>query len=359
MSLDTLFVSASIGWGGFPAYSAAACDHEQSTMRCHMKAALCKSFDGPEAIVIEEIAEPAAGPGEAVVRVNAVAMNFLDTLITRGKYQFKPELPFSPGAEIAGVVEAVGPDVKELQPGQRVCADIGWGGARERVAIKTEKIIQVPDGVPDEMAAGVSVAYGTAMHGLKTRARVQPGETVAVLGAAGGAGLAAVEIAKLMGAKVIAAASSAEKLEICRKHGADHLLNYTTTDLKQGLRDLTDGRGVDVIYDCVGGAYSEPALRSIAWMGRFLVIGFAAGTIPKIPLNLLLLKSCDMIGVMLGGVVARDPAGHRANLEQVLKWVAAGRLKPHTHAALPLTETAAAIGLLDRREATGKVIVRP
>jgi NADPH2:quinone reductase len=162
-----------------------------------------------------------------------------------------------------------------------------------------------------------------------------------------------------MGAKVIAAASSAEKLEICRKHGADHLLNYTTTDLKQGLRDLTDGRGVDVIYDCVGGAYSEPALRSIAWMGRFLVIGFAAGTIPKIPLNLLLLKSCDMIGVMLGGVVARDPAGHRANLEQVLKWVAAGRLKPHTHAALPLTETAAAIGLLDRREATGKVIVRP
>lgn len=324
-----------------------------------MKAALCKSFDGPEAIVIEEIADPVPGPGEAVVRVNAVAMNFLDTLITRGKYQFKPELPFSPGAEIAGVIESVGPGVSDFKPGQRVCADIGWGGARERVAVKVEKIVPVPDAVGDEVAAGVSVTYGTAVHGLKTRGRLQAGETVAVLGAAGGAGLAAVQIAKAMGAKVIAVASSADKLEVCRAHGADHLLNYTTTDLKQGLRDLTEGRGVDVVYDCVGGEYSEPALRSIAWMGRFLVVGFAAGTIPKIPLNLLLLKGCDMIGVFLGGLIARDPGEHRANIEQVLKWVAAGVLKPHTHVALPLTETAAAIGLLDRREATGKVIVAP
>ncbi len=324
-----------------------------------MKAALCKSFDGPDAIVIEDMADPIPAAGEVVVRVKAVAMNFLDTLITRGKYQFKPEFPFSPGAEIAGVIEALGPGVSGLQPGQRVCADIGWGGARELVAVPAEKLIPVPDVVSDDAAAGISVTYGTAMHGLKTRGRLQPGETVAVLGAAGGAGLAAVEIAKAMGAKVIAVASSADKLEVCRQHGADLLFNYATDDLKQGLRDLTDGRGVDVVYDCVGGEHSEAALRSIAWLGRFLVIGFAAGTIPKIPLNLVLLKGCDIIGVFLGGAISRDPQAHRANLETVLKWVAAGELKPHTHVALSLVETAAAIKLLDRRVATGKVIVRP
>jgi NADPH2:quinone reductase len=324
-----------------------------------MKAALCKSLDGPDAIVIEELPDPVPGPGEVAIRVKAAALNFLDTLITRGKYQFKPEMPFSPAAEVAGVVEAVGEGVTEFRPGQHVCADIGWGGAREIAIAKADKVIPVPDGVSDQVAAGVCVTYGTAMHGLKDRGRLKSGETVAVLGAAGGAGLAAVEIAHLMGAKVIAVASTSEKLEICRQRGADLLLNYTTADLKQGLRDLTNGRGVDVIYDCVGGDYAEPALRSIAWLGRYLVVGFAAGAIPRMPLNLTLLKSCDICGVFLGGAIARDPAGYRSNIETVLKWVAAGELKPHTHAVFPLSQTAEAIRLLDRREATGKVVITP
>jgi NADPH2:quinone reductase len=201
------------------------------------------------------------------------------------------------------------------------------------------------------------VTYGTAMHGLKDRGRLKSGETVAVLGAAGGAGLAAVEIAKLLGSRVIAVASSAEKLAVCRQHGADELLNYSATDLKQGLRDLTDGRGVDIVYDCIGGEHSEPALRSIAWMGRFLVIGFAAGSIPRIPLNLLLLKSCDLIGVSFGQAATRDPVSHRTNMRTVLEWVASGTLKPHIHATFALAETAKAIKVLDRREATGKVVI--
>jgi NADPH:quinone reductase len=215
----------------------------------------------------------------------------------------------------------------------------------------------VPPGVGDAVASGVTITYGTAIHGLKDRGRLKAGETVAVLGASGGAGLAAVEIAKVLGARVIAAASSDDKLAVCRERGADAVLNYTTSDLKQGLRDLTGGKGPDVIYDCVGGDYAESALRSIAWMGRFLVVGFAAGPIPKIPLNLALLKSCDICGVFWGEVATRDPAGNRANIAQVLEWVAAGRLQPHIHATLPLARISDAIGLLDRREATGKVVV--
>ncbi|MCL4766125.1 MAG: NADPH:quinone oxidoreductase family protein [Hyphomicrobiaceae bacterium] len=322
-----------------------------------MKAALCKSLDGPGGIVIEELPDPVPGPGEVRVRVRAAGLNFLDTLISRGRYQYKPELPFSPAAEIAGEVDAVGQGVHGLTAGQRVCAYLGWGGARELVIVRQEQVVPVPDAVGDVVAAGVSVTYGTAMHGLEERGRLQAGETVAVLGAAGGAGLAAIEVSKLLGAKVIAVASSPEKLEICRQHGADLLLNYATTDLKQGLRDLTGGRGVDVVYDCVGGPHAEAALRSIAWMGRFLVIGFAAGSIPSIPLNLILLKSCDVAGIFWGEAARRDPRRLRRNVEKVLKWVASGELKPHTHAAFPLARTAEAIMLLDRREATGKVIV--
>jgi len=322
-----------------------------------MRAAVCKSLIGPEGIVIEDLPVPEPGPGEVRVRVKAVGINFLDTLMTRGKYQHKPELPFSPGAEIAGEIETLGEGVEGFSPGQRVCAYLGWGGAREFVIVREEQLIPVPEGVSYEVAAGINVTYGTAIHGLKERGRLQAGETVAVLGAAGGAGLAAVEVAKRLGATVIAVASSPEKLEVCRQHGADLLLNYTTTDLKQGLRDLTGGRGVDVIYDCVGGDYSEPALRSTAPMGRFLVVGFAAGQIPRIPLNLVLLKSCDVVGVLMGESARRNPKGHRENIETVLKWVAEGELTPHTHAALPLTDAAEAIRMLDRREATGKVIV--
>lgn len=323
-----------------------------------MKAVLCKTLDGPDALVIEDLPEPEPGPGEVVVRVKAAALNFFDTLVTRGKYQFKPPLPFSPSGEMAGVVETIGPNVSGLKPGQRVCGYLGFGAAREKVAVSAEVLLPVPDSVSDEAAAGVTITYGTAIHALKHRAQLRSGETVAVLGASGGAGLAAVEIAKLMGARVIAAASSPEKLERCRKHGADDLLNYSTTDLKQGLRDLTDGRGVDVIYDCVGDKYSEPALRSIAWGGRFLVIGFAAGQIPKIPLNLALLKSCAIVGVFWGEAARREPAAHRANMAQVLGWVAEGRLRPHVHATYPLERTGEAIKSLETRQAVGKVILR-
>ncbi len=322
-----------------------------------MRAALCKTLTGPDGIAVEEISDPEPGPGEVRIRVEAAALNFLDTLITRGKYQYKPELPFSPGAEVAGEIDLVGPEVDDFAPGQRVCAHLGWGGARELVVARAEHVIPVPDEVSAPTAAGINVTYGTALHGLRDRSRLKAGETVAVLGASGGAGLAAVEVAKQLGAKVIAVASSPEKLDICHQHGADQLLNYTTTDLKQGLRDLTGGRGVDVIYDCVGGDYAEPALRSIAWLGRFCVVGFAAGTIPRIPLNLVLLKSCDIVGVFWGESARRNPQAHRNNIETVLKWVAAGKLKPHTYAALPLADTAEAIRMLDRREAAGKVIV--
>jgi NADPH:quinone reductase len=322
-----------------------------------MKAALCKTLDGPSKIVIEDIATPEPGPGEVRVRVRAVALNFLDTLITRGKYQYKPALPFSPAGEIAGVVDALGAGVASVKPGQRVCGYIGWGGARELAIVEAAALIPVPDTVSDEIAAGVSVTYGTAMHGLADRGRLQADETVAVLGASGGAGLAAVEIAKLMGARVIAAASSTEKLAVCTAHGADAAVNYSSGDLKQALRDASGGVGPDVIYDCVGGDYAEPALRAINWMGRYLVVGFAAGSIPKIPLNLLLLKSCDIAGVFWGEMATRNPAGHAANIAQVLRWVAEGKLEPHVHAVMPLTSIADAIGMLDRREVTGKLVL--
>ena len=322
-----------------------------------MKAALCKSLDGPDGLVVEDIMAPQAGPGEALIAVKAAALNFFDTLITRGKYQARPQLPFSPSAEVAGVVEAVGAGAQGIKAGDRVMAYLGWGGARERVVASAAALVPIPKGVSDAVAAGISVTYGTAVHGLQDRGRLKAGETVAVLGAAGGAGLAAVEIAKLMGARVIAVASSPEKLAVCREHGADELLNYETRDLKSGLRELTGGEGVDVVYDCVGGEASEAALRATAWQGRFLVVGFASGDIPKIPLNLLLLKGAAAIGVFWGEAVKRDPAGHRANMRQVLDWVAQGKLRPHVHATYPLEQIRTALGVLDRREAVGKVVL--
>lgn len=322
-----------------------------------MRAALCKTLDGPAALAIEELARPEPGTGEVLVRVRAAGLNFFDTLITRGKYQYKPALPFSPAGEMAGEVAAVGPGVTGFKAGDRVCAYLGWGCAREYVVAKAELLVRVPAGVSDVQAAGINVTYGTGMHGLKDRGRLTAGEWVAVLGAAGGAGLAAVELAKLMGARVIAVASSEDKLALCRRRGADETINYTSADLKQALRDLTDGRGADIVYDCVGGRYAEPALRSTAWEGRYLVIGFAAGEIPKLPANLLLLRGCDAVGVFWGEAVNRAPARHVANMSEVLGWVADERLQPHIHAELPLARISEAISLLDRREVTGKVIV--
>lgn len=322
-----------------------------------MKAVLCKSLDGPEALVVEDVGCVEPGPGEVRLRVRAAALNFFDTLITRGKYQTKPELPFSPSGEVAGIVDAVGAGVTGIVPGQRYQAYLGYGGAREQVVAEPWRLVAIPDGVSDEVAAGVSITYGTAIHGLKDRARLQAGEWVAVLGAAGGAGLAAVEIARLMGARVIAVAAGEDKLATCRAAGAEVAIDYTGGDLKEALRAATGGAGVDVVYDCVGGAHAEPALRATAWGGRFLVVGFASGEIPRLALNLLLLKGAAAIGVFWGEAVRRDPAGHRANMAAVLDWVAQGRLDPVIHARYPLEQVREAIGEIESRRARGKVVL--
>jgi NADPH:quinone reductase len=322
-----------------------------------MKAALCKSLDGARSLVVETVPEPSAGPGQAIVRVEAVGLNFADTLITSGKYQWKPDLPFSPGAEIAGIIETLSGEHPGLAPGQRVMAYVNWGGARQKIAIDAGVLIPVPDAVPLIVAAGLSVTYGTAMHGLSDRGRLKSGETVVVTGAAGGAGQAAIEIAKLMGARVIAVASSANKSAVAKAAGADETIEFPCADLKAAVRALTGGNGADVVYDCIGGAASEPLVRALAWQGRFLVIGFAAGEIPKIPLNLLLLRGAEITGVFWGEAVRRAPERHRANMLQVLDWVAAGRLKPRIHATYPLDQIGEALSVLERREATGKVVV--
>jgi NADPH2:quinone reductase len=324
-----------------------------------MKAILCKTLGGPESLVLDDIPMPEPQSGEVLIRVKAVALNFLDTLILRGKYQFKPELPFSPGGEVAGVVERLGPDVTGLTPGARVMVYTRFNGCRDYIAVTAGQALPIPDGVSDEAASGLTITYGTAIHGLKDRGRLGAGETLAVLGASGGAGLAAVEIGKALGARVIACASSARKLNVCEDHGADELVNYDSEDLKEALRALTNGAGPDVIYDCVGDRYAEPALRSIAWGGRYLVVGFAAGEIPRIPLNLLLLKGCDMAGVFFGRFTELQPDANAANMRQVLAWCADGVLRPHIGQVFALSETEQAIRLLEERKAVGKIIVRP
>jgi len=322
-----------------------------------MKALLCKTLDGPSSLVIEDIDRPVPCEGEVIVRVKAAALNFFDTLITRGKYQFKPDLPFSPSGEISGTIEEIGPGVSGFKAGDRVMAYLGWGGARELVSVAATKLVKVPEDVSDQVAAGLSITYGTAIHGLRDRGTLRPGETVAVLGAAGGAGLAAVELAHLLGARVIAVASSEAKLQACREAGADLVLDYGKEDLKTGLRRLTDNEGVDVVYDCVGGDQAEPALRTLRWGGRFLVIGFASGEIPSLPLNLLLLKGASAIGVFWGDAVARDPEGHRANMSRLLSWVAEGRLKPRIDATYPLDRSRQALAAIAERKAKGKIVL--
>ncbi|MFN0218346.1 MAG: NADPH:quinone oxidoreductase family protein [Hyphomicrobium sp.] len=322
-----------------------------------MKAALCKSLDGPEAIVIAEIPAPEAAHDEVLVRVAAVGLNFADTLLARGKYQFKPNLPFSPGAEIAGRVAALGPGVTGVEVGDRVIAYMNWGGARELVAVKAAALTRVPDGVSDEMAAGVSVVYGTAMYGLRQRGRLEAGETVVVTGAAGGAGQAAIEVAGAFGARVIAVVSTPEKAAIAKACGAGEVILVPGADLKDAVKAMTDGRGADVVYDCVGGAASEPLIRALAWNGRFLVVGFASGDIPKIPLNLLMLKGIEASGVFWGEAVRREPEGHAQAMRQVLDWIASGRLKPQVPTIYPLSDIAEAVAVLDRREAKGKIVV--
>lgn len=324
-----------------------------------MKALLCKHHGLPDTLVVEEVADPQAGDGEIVVEVKAAGVNFPDVLIIQNKYQFKPALPFSPGAEVAGLVAAVGPGVKGLKAGDRVLASCGHGGFAEKVAVKAAKALKIPEGVDFDTAAAFTLTYGTSWHALKDRAALKAGETLLVLGAAGGVGLAAIEIGKVLGARVIAAASSAEKLAVCRDHGADALINYADEDLREAIKRETADNGPDVIYDPVGGSFAEPAFRSIGWRGRYLVIGFANGEIPKLPLNLALLKGASIVGVFWGAYTAREPDHFAADLDDMFALIAAGRLRPHVSRRYRLDEGARALDDLMNRRAIGKLVITP
>ena len=322
-----------------------------------MQAVLCKTYGPPESLVIEEVEPLQPGKGQVVVSVKACGVNFPDTLIIQGQYQFKPPMPFSPGGEVAGVVKAVGDGVSGARVGDRVIVFTGWGGFAEEMLADAAQLIPMPEGVDFPTASAFVMTYGTSYHALKDRAHLKPGEKLLVLGAAGGVGLAAIEIGKALGAHVIAAASTDEKLAVCQQHGANELINYSTTDLKQQVKTLTGGNGVDVVYDPVGGDYSEAALRGIAWNGRFLVIGFTAGEIPRIPLNLALLKGCSIVGVFWGSFAAREPKQNQANLQQLFAWLREGKIKPHISATYPLNRAADALNDLMQRKVTGKAVL--
>jgi NADPH:quinone reductase len=324
-----------------------------------MKAVLCTHFGTIDDLVLSDIPEPTPAPGEAVVRIKAAALNFFDTLIIAGKYQQKPPFPFSPVAEFAGIVERVGDGVTDIAPGDRVMSFMGWGAAREYVAVPARQLVKLPEQLDFEHAAGLCVTYGTSLYALRERAQLKAGETLAVLGATGGAGLASVELGKLMGARVIACASSDAKLSFARDHGADDTVNYATEDLRNALKRLGGEHGIDVVYDPVGGPYAEPAVRSLAWQGRYLVVGFTAGEIPKLPLNLVLLKSCDIRGVFWGPWGKREPQALRALLTDVAQWAAEGKLTAHVHAVYPLAEIATAMKAIADRKVMGKVVLRP
>ena len=323
-----------------------------------MKAVLCKAFGPAENLVVDQIDSPQIKKGEVLLDVHAAGVNFPDTLIIEGKYQFKPPFPFSPGGEAAGVVAAVGEKISHLKVGDRVMALTGWGSFAEQVAVPGQNVLPIPAEMDFTTAAAFSMTYGTSMHALKQRANLQPGETLLVLGASGGVGLAAVEIGKAMGARVIAAASTEQKLEIARNAGADELINYRESSLRERLKELTDGQGVDVIYDPVGGKLFEEAFRSIAWNGRMLVVGFAAGgEIPALPANLPLLKGAALIGVFWGAFAQRQPHDNAANFKQLFAWHAEGKLKPLVSQTFGLEQAAEAIDTLGQRKAVGKLVV--
>jgi NADPH2:quinone reductase len=324
-----------------------------------VKAILCTRFGSPDDLVLADIADPVAGPGEVVTTVKAIGLNFYDTLIVSGRYQKKPPFPFSPGGEFAGIVESVGTGVSGFQPGDRVIGYVTYGAARERMAAPAEKLIKLDPDLSFERAAALTIIYGTAMHALRDRAQMKRGETLAVLGAAGGVGLAAVELGKHMGARVIACASTDDKLAFARAHGADETVNYTTEDLRDALKRIGGEHGIDVIFDPVGDRYSEAALRAIAWEGRHLVVGFAAGEIPKLPLNLTLLKGCSVLGVYFGDWVVRERQKYRETIAELAQLAAEGKLSCHVDHAYPLTEFPPALKSLTQRRAMGKVIVRP
>jgi NADPH2:quinone reductase len=322
-----------------------------------MQALLCERFGPPEDLVLREVPVPVPGEGEVLIRIHAAGLNFPDSLIIQDKYQIKAPLPFAPGGELAGTVAAVGPGASRFKEGDRVAALTHWGGFAEYVAAREQTVTAVPGTMDLDTAAAFSLVYGTAHHALKQRGALQPGETVLVLGASGGVGLAAVEVAKAMGARVIAGASTAEKLAIAKAHGADALVNYATSDIKAEVKALTGGKGADVVFDPVGDKLADPAFRTIGWGGRYLVIGFAGGQIPAVPFNLPLVKGAAIVGVFWGDFVAREPALHHANMAQLYAMHAAGKLKPLISARFPIAGAGAAIRSIMDRQVTGKVIV--
>ena len=322
-----------------------------------MKAVLAKTFGPLEQLVLEELPARQAAPGEVVIGVKACGVNFFDALIVQGKYQTRPPLPFSPGGEVSGVIRAMGEGVKGLETGTRVLAFVGHGGYADEVVTDAANIIALPAQMDFVTAAAFPITYATSYHALKDRGQLRSGETLLVLGAAGGVGLSAVEIGKIMGARVIAAASSEGKLAVAREHGADLLINYGASDLRERLREATGGKGVDVVYDPVGGAYAEPALRSLAAGGRYLVIGFASGEIPKIALNLLLLKVVSLVGVFWGAFAKAQPQRNAANMAELLDWYTQGRLRPHVSATFPLERYREALDAVMQRKALGKVVL--
>ena len=322
-----------------------------------MKAVLCKSHGMPDTLVVEDVPSPDLTEGQVLISVKACGVNFPDTLIIQGKYQFKPDLPFSPGGEVSGVIKAVGDGVTNVSVGDRVIAFSTWGGFAEELAVDANRLIKMSDKMEFEKASAFILTYGTSYHALKDRANIQPGETLLVLGASGGVGLAAIQLGKAMGARVIAAASTKEKLDVCAVNGADELINYSSEDLRTRVKEITQGAGVDVIYDPVGGPLSEKALRDMSWRGRFLVVGFAVGEIPKVPLNLALLKGCSIVGVFWGDFTRREPALNEANNQELMRLFEAGKISPHIHKVYPLTQASEALNELLDKKVSGKVVL--
>jgi len=322
-----------------------------------MKAVLCTRFGPPSSLTVDDVPSPSPAPGQVVIAVHASAVNFPDTLIIENKYQFKPPLPFSPGAEVAGTVTALGAGVREFAVGDRVLAIMNWGGYAEEVAVDVQKVHRLPDNVDFLRAAALVLTYGTSFYALKHRGQLRQGETVLVLGAAGGTGLAAVELSKAMGGHVIAAASTVSKLAVCAEKGAEKCLNYGAGDLRDLVKAATGGAGVDVVYDPVGGSHTEAALRNMAWGGRYLVIGFSSGEIPRPPLNLPLLKSCSITGVFFGAFMDRDPSAAQALIAELLGMLEAGRINPVITGRYRLEDAAEALTALTSRQAVGKCVL--
>lgn len=328
-------------------------------MPTSMQALRCHAFGPIADLVVEDVPSPVPGAGEVLIDVHAASINYPDTLMVQGLYQVKPALPFTPGAELAGVVVAVGEGVRHLQVGDRVAASTGTGAFAQQAVADAARVMPLPDGMDFDAGASFVLAYGTSLHALRTIAKLQAGETLLVLGAAGGVGIAAVQIAKALGARVIAAASSDAKRRLAREAGADETVDYTQAEWRRDIERLTGGQGADVVYDAVGGSYAEPALRATAWRGRYLVVGFAAGEIPKLPLNLALLKERAILGVFWGAAMTREPRQLAADLKQLSAWFAEGRVTPPVTEQVPLAGAAAAMSRLANRQAMGKLVVRP